>query len=125
MKRSKLKRKPPRRKPGDVDRAYVAWVKTLPCCVCVKEGPEYQRHGISGGLYEGCVQTSPTEAHHAGDHAYGRRAPDRTAIPLCGHEHHREGSDSAHVLGKHFWAHHGIDRDALIARLNQEYECLV
>lgn len=109
MKRTALKRKPARRKPGDTDTEYVAWVREQPCSVpdCVPQKLKL----LSGH----------TEAHHAGDHGLAQRPPDRTCIPLC-IWHHREGGDSAHVLGRRFWGAHGLERDALIAHLNARYD---
>jgi hypothetical protein len=85
-----------------IDRAYLAWIHTLPCLV-------------------GERQTTPTEAHHAGPRAFGRKAPARCALPLC-REHHRTGRTAVHRLGKQFWAYHGIDPQAEIARLNKEFD---
>jgi hypothetical protein len=81
------------------DRRYLDWVRSLGCLICDR----------------------PSEAHHAGEHGFGRKAPDRTAIPLCW-EHHREGKDSAHRIGKRFWEHHGLDRDRIITGLNEKYD---
>jgi hypothetical protein len=117
LKRSNLKRRAPRRKPGDVDREYVEWIKTLPCVACFLKLWGWEQ--LLSMAEPGIIMS---EAHHAGDHPYARRAADRTCIPLCGFEHHREGPDSAHKLGKRFWAHHGIDRDALIRELNERYD---
>jgi hypothetical protein len=103
--RARIKRKAPRRV-ATADRAFLAWVKRQPCAVL------------------GCVWqwAYPVEAHHAGDHGLSQRANDRTAIPLCSTIHHRAGPHSIHVLGKKFWAHHALDRDQLVARLNAAYD---
>lgn len=61
------------------------------------------------------------QAHHAGDHGFGRKAPDSTEVPFCV-EHHLVGRESAHRMGRWFWSHWRIDRDELIARLHAEYE---
>jgi hypothetical protein len=50
-----------------------------------------------------------------------QKCSDRETIPLCA-KHHREGPESHHKLGKKFWEYHGLDRDALIKQLNEEYE---
>jgi hypothetical protein len=108
MKRSPIKRHAVKRKPGDVDKEYVAWIHSLKCCVpyCVTHiDRAYAR----------------VEAHHAGDHGLAQRAPDRTCIPLCVW-HHREGGDSIHRMGSRFWGAHGLERDTLIAKLNAEYD---
>jgi hypothetical protein len=121
--RTPLKRKPRKKQPGD-DPKYRDWIATLPCLICGKLA------GLAGdvSMLEFLIcslltrQKSRTEAHHAGDHGYAQLPPDRTCIPLCA-EHHRTGKDAAHgPLGKNFWKHHDIDRDAMIAALNSAYE---
>ena len=64
------------------DFAYMAAVKSLPCCVCGKPGP--------------------SDAHHpiCGRYSF-RRAPDADAIPLC-KRHHQNGPDAIHN-GKEGW----------------------
>ena len=92
-----------RRKNRVRDMDYMAWIRSKPCLV-----PD-------------CPFPSETvKAHHAGVRGLGQKADDRTCLPLC-EQHHTEGSAAVHRLGKHFWAYHGIDRDAEIARLNAEY----
>lgn len=55
------------------DPAYLARVRTLPCCVCEAFGE---------------VQASPTEAHHVFHGRFSQiKTPDRMAIPLCGGHH--------------------------------------
>ena len=49
---------------------YMGWVKTLPCLLT-----------YAGGC-QGVI-----EADHAGDRGVGRKAPDRTCIPLCTRHH--------------------------------------
>jgi hypothetical protein len=78
---------------------------------------------LSRATHRSAMQTfgSRTEAAHVGVRGLGQKSSDRSAIPLCA-EHHRLGRDSHHRLGKRFWEHHGLDRDALIAELNRRYE---
>lgn len=116
MKRSPIKRKRVKRRNADPD--YLAWIRSLCCWVCMRTVQPYPASPFIGYC---SAQKLPTEAHHAGDHGFAQRAPDRTAIPLCEH-HHRTGKESAHVLGKNFWAHHDLDRDAIIRELNARYE---
>lgn len=103
------------------DPAYLRWIRTLPCAACY---PNLTRTGlvsgwIEAGHFRGILTT---EAHHAGDHGMSETPPDATAIPLCA-EHHRTGKDAVHgPLGRKFWAHHGLDRDALIGELNARYQ---
>jgi len=61
------------------------------------------------------------EAAHVGEHGLGQKCSDRETVPLCA-THHRTGKDSHHVLGKKFWAHHGLNRDAIVKDLNRLYD---
>ena len=47
-------------RPRDLE--YMSFVRGLRCCRCGQ---------------------GPSEAHHAGDRAFGRKADDHTCIPLC------------------------------------------
>ncbi len=87
------------------DCAYLAWVHTQSC--------------IIAGIGFPC--SGPIEAHHAGEHGFSQRAPDRTAIPLCSN-HHQYGRDAIHRLGKRFAEYHEIDLGEVIATLNQRYQ---
>lgn len=125
--RKPIKRKAPRRlnDPALTDEEYLNWVRTLPCACCV--GMKLLLSCAAGDFVPYIEkpfarQTSPTEAAHTGDHPAYRRAPDRTAIPLCAIEHHREGPESHHKLGKRFFPYHNLDRDALVAALNAEFD---
>ncbi len=130
--RKPIKRKAPRRTkdPAVSDPKYLEWIRTLPCVVCWGFPRGHQPPGtcLIFWQYErdngNPSQNSRTEAAHVGDHAGYRRASDRTAIPLCGLEHHREGPYSHHKLTAPgaFWQQHGLDRDALIAALNASYD---
>lgn len=90
-----------------LDPQYLAFVRSLPCIVCAREG---------------CKQVSPTEAAHVGERGLGQKCSDREAVPLCGLAHHREGSESQHKLGKKFWAYHCLERELIIADLNGQYD---
>lgn len=80
------------------------WIKSLPCSV------------------PGCHERD-IEAAHVGStgKCASRKCIDTETAPLCGFGHHREGKESHHKLGRRFWEFHGIDRDALIAELNERY----
>lgn len=109
---------PPRR--GRVrNRAYMKFVTDQPCVICEISRAELAKMGFTGDKYD-ITQTLHTEAAHVGVRGMAQKCSDLETIPLCG-EHHRTGKDSHHVLGKRFWEHHGIDRQALIARLNAAY----
>ncbi len=58
-----------------LDADYIRWVRQQPCCLAVR--------GACSG---------PVEADHAGPRPVGRRADDRTCIPLC-RRHHRQRTD--------------------------------
>lgn len=117
MKRSTIKRRAPRRTkdPAIHDPKYLEWIRTQECVCCMRSVKDFHvRLARLDGL--GIV-----EAHHAGEHGLSQRPPDRTAIPLCAW-HHREGPHSAHVLGRNFWDSWSLNRDALVARLNANYD---
>ena len=127
-KRNRIKRKAPRRTKDTAitDKEYLEWIASLPCVCCVNgidrvicmAKGEYTWRDVA---IMTANQKSPTEAAHVGNHAGYRRAPDRTAIPLCA-EHHREGPASAHRFGRKFWQKHRLDRETLIAALNAAYD---
>lgn len=103
-----------RRALADIDPAYLEWIRTLPCVVCQR-----REHGT--GRFLPVLQLGPTESAHIVDRGLGQKCPDRETIPLCV-AHHRTGRHAHHKLGKRFWQHHGIDRDALLVELNTRYE---
>lgn len=100
LKRTPFKKRKRKPKPGD-DPARIAWVRTLMCMICR-------------------TQSTITEAAHVGDRGLGQKCQDAETIPLCA-EHHRTGKDSAHVMGKRFWSHHGISREDAIRRYQGFY----
>ena len=86
--------KPPR------SRAYLAWIRSLPCAIC----------GETRGI----------EASHTGPHGIGQKSSDYSAIPLCD-KHHRTASDSYHKLGpRKFSQRHHLDVTALVRLLNRK-----
>lgn len=109
--------RPGRRKNRARFKTYMAWIKTLGCVVCrLKE-----RRASTRDVHFYAFQEGVTEAAHVGNRGLMQKCSDRETIPLCA-EHHRTGKDSHHVLGRKFWAHHGLDRDALIKELNTRFE---
>ncbi len=62
-----------------------------------------------------------SEAAHVGERGLGQKCSDRETIPLCA-AHHRTGPESHHVLGKAFFTHHKLDKDAIVAELNRLYD---
>jgi len=92
------------------DKAYLAWLHTLPCVI---------HHG---GLLRCKYDSLISEVAHLGSHGISQKAPDLQAVPMC-RFHHQSGQHSIHRLGPEaFWTLHGLDPDAIIARLNAEYE---
>jgi hypothetical protein len=79
------------------DRAYLAWIRSLPCLICGRR---------------------PAEAAHLGIRPFGQKCSDRDTGPLCAWDH-RIGPHSHHRLGTRFWEHYGLDRATLIHDLNQ------
>lgn len=108
-------RSKPRRGPLK-DAKYLAFVRTIPCVVCILPW-RIEKSGVS---YSN-VQESSTESAHVGERGLGQKCSDRETIPLCS-AHHRTGRDSHHILGKGFFAHHGLDKEKIIAELNRLYD---
>ncbi len=102
------KRRPGKRRGPIRDKAYLAWIQTFPCFVCFKAMIHW-------------IPAVPSEAAHLAPSGLGQKCSDRETGPLCS-AHHRTGRDSHHVLGKRFWAHHGLDRDKIIEELSALYE---
>lgn len=88
------------------DKKYLEWVRTLRCHCCVADWLQ---------------QVKRTEAAHVGLRGLSQKCSDRETIPLCA-RHHREGNLSAHTLQREFWKYWKLDRDTLVAGLNQKYE---
>lgn len=107
---------PNRRHGRKSDKEYLAFVRSLPCIVCILP---WKLDG-SGIAYSN-VQKSITEAAHTGSHGIGQKSSDRDALPLCAIEHHREGPTSYHKLGTKFFAYHGLDRKKLVADLQRQF----
>ncbi len=112
MKRSPLKRNKPMRKrrPGrrilragkvPPNPAYLDYIRMMPCLLAG-----------SGGC-AGIV-----EAAHVGERGMGQKCRDEEAVPLCS-GHHRTRPDASHQIGKRFWLHHGLDRDAAFTSLQE------
>lgn len=96
--RSLMRRKPTRRKPGKVDRAYLALVALLPCAV---------RNACCGGRIT---------VHHRSGAGMGLRASDFETIPLC-ERHHLHGPESIEEMGSKEWERfHGVRQAELVER---------
>ena len=112
------------RSKGLKDKKYLEFVGSLACVVCVELSGRWIRDDFlvkrSWSIYAS-AQTTPTEVAHVGRRGLSQKSSDRETIPLCA-RHHRTGKDAHHVLGRKFWEHHGLDRDAIILELNTRYE---
>lgn len=91
---------------GLKDPTYLQFIASLPCVVCV--------------AWESDQRTRTTVAH-VGDRGLSQKCSDRETLPLCV-DHHQEGKNAHHRMGKNFWPHHGLDRDALIKLFQERYE---
>lgn len=108
LKRTPVKRV--RRKPrrgSEQDPPYLAWLRTQPCVVCLKLGRD---------------QASFSDPAHVGVRGLGQKSPGREVAPLCIEHHRRESPIGHHQLGKNFWATYGLERDIVLAQLNEQYE---
>jgi len=106
IRRSRIQYRPRRhRTPSDVF-AYWKWLGTQPCCVCAMKG---------------LSQKSPTEVAHVGVRGIGQKCNGWDVLPFCGVEHHREGKESHHKLGKRFWVVHRLERFEMIRRYQEAY----
>lgn len=87
------------------DEQYLAWIRTQPCCLW---NPK-------------CNQ--PAEPHHVrekGKGGMGTKPSDRRTVPLC-----RGAHDVYHEIGREeFEAAECVDLEAIILRLNREYDKL-
>jgi hypothetical protein len=99
----KAKRATPRRGP-ERNPAYLAWVRTLPCTGCRREGR--------------------SEAAHTGtDCGMSQKASDLTCIPLCA-DCHTQRADSYHRIAggrRGFERRYRLNLVRLVARLNAEW----
>ena len=94
------------RKGQDIDEAYKAFIRSLPCLIC--------------GMLR-CRQTTKTEAAHVGQRGLAQKCSDRETIPLCA-LHHREGEHAHHRMGKKFWIHWNLERSEVILRYQRMFE---
>jgi len=85
------------RDPRQRDENYLAWLRTLPCCICQDNTSTEAAH-----LRLGQVNVK----REAG---MGEKPSDRWALPLC-HRHHVE----QHAMNESaFWLSYGLDPFAL------------
>ncbi len=87
-----------------VDKKHLGYIGSLPCGVCGAPGPSEVHH----------LRTSASTA------CAGRKSGDDETVPLCGMDGHHRGRQGVHSWPSGedgFWIAHGIDGDALAARL--------
>lgn len=103
---AKAKRATPRRGP-ERNPAYLAWIRTLPCCACGVEGRSEAAHvGADGGV--------------------SMKASDLSCIPLCA-DCHTQRADSYHRIAggrRGFERRYRLKLAALVRRLNAEWRKL-
>ena len=86
--------------------AYLAWIRTLRCTVCLRAPSEYFR-----------IEAAHTSV--LGPRGLGQRSSDFSAIPLC-FWHHQGSPDSYHQLGEQSFARtHQICLPELVQTLNE------
>lgn len=113
------------RRERDYDR--MAWVRSLPCAVLGYQSPDSLPSSLGSLMlppwWHG-PQVDPcrrwTEAHHAGEHGYGNKAPDATVIPMCDHHHDSLGERRGIFAG---WPHGAVKQWelAMIAYYQRRY----
>lgn len=81
------------KRPRIEDKAHIAFIKSLRCCVCGKPGPDPAHIRAASAIY-GKRDTGGAE-----------RASDKFVLPLC-REHHDEQHDQNEIK---FWAKYRID----------------
>lgn len=110
------------RSKGLKDKAYLEWIRNQLCCVCARDGERALEEAIAErGPRRHVRQLTSTEAANVGERGLSQKCSDREALPIC-KDHHTERRDSAHKLQKQFWAHHGLNKEILIAEYNRKYE---
>lgn len=90
---------------GLVDDKYKAWIAQFPCVVCSAKGRK---------------QTTRTTVAHVGPRGFSQKCSDHQTLPICV-EHHQEGPEAHHKLGKNFWTHHGLLWELLVEAFYRAY----
>ena len=108
IRRSPLIRKPRRYVVPPEILAYWDWIREQPCVVPICDALPWRKH-------------NPIEVAHVGVRGLAQKGDPTEVIPLCRFHHGRGYPYSHHVLGKNFWAFHGLDRYALIRSFQERY----
>lgn len=95
-----------RRRPREMHTKHLAFIRSLPCCVC---GAHKQ--------VESAHVRMASAIHGKRASGMGEKPDDTWVVPLCAH-HHRTAPDAQHAVGEvAFWSAHGIDPLALALAL--------
>lgn len=131
LKRGRRKKRPE----GWDDPAYLEWIRRWPCYVCLRMKCRKYSFSFLEMIDDRVARASAavstlyccgrTEAAHIGQRGLRQKCKDREAMPL-GQKHHLHqtaggGPESHHSLGVKFWNHHGLERDTVMAILNDLY----
>lgn len=79
------------RQPRVKDKAYLAWIRRLPCAACGATRRVEAAHVRAGYAADGWAPTGMME-----------KPSDHRAVPLCAHDH-REGPDAQHRANERSW----------------------
>lgn len=95
------------RQPRQTEAAHLAFLRTLPCVICHREGDVHAAHIRYASVAHGKRETGA-----------GEKPSDRFAVPLCGHHHLWGGKDAQHSRGeKQWWPDQGINDPLVVAAL--------
>lgn len=95
-----------RRRPRKMDRAHLAFIRGLPCCICGTRTRIEAAHIRMASARHGKRETG-----------IGEKPSDEWSAPLCA-RHHQEDQEAQHRIGEAaFWSKHGIDPFALALAL--------
>lgn len=98
------------RQPRVEDKAFLAFVRARPCCVC----------GVFYPIQAAHIRNSSPE-HNKRATGLGERPDDKWTVPLCV-GCHLDAPDSQHRVGERaFWSRVGVDPFAVAQRLYAEF----
>ena len=98
------------RQPRQKNPAYLAYIRTQPCCICGKAAPSHAAHVRSGYPEAGWRPTG-----------MGEKPDDWRTLPLCAYDH-LYGPQSQHRANERkWWASHGLYPPALVEGFRQGY----
>lgn len=98
------------RRPREPNKAFLAFVRSKPCCVCGAHPPVQAAHLRGANAMRGKRSTG-----------MGERPSDRWTVPLCP-ACHLDGSGALHKVGEQrFFANAGLDAFAISDELWREF----